>query len=1270
MRRWFPTSLVVLAAAWAAAADLAALNAPDGAWCFRRGELAIDRCAAVNTSWRGCTRLAFRARLSHDTLHTVHLLAYLVNEEGHWYQTTRMVTLETARAKAVALDMGPGSGDWVPRGHLRPWDARATEGVRLVGLKALCDGAFVGSVIVEGTTASRAAAPARARLQLLDFRAPRRVRVRQRCEVAFRLPGVVTKAGGPVNPFDPRDINVQGLFSPPGGGTDYRLVPGFYSQRHYPRWEGETKRYVPAGPAEWVIRFWPDRAGRHTCTVLVHTPQGEARVPWAFEVEPAEETAVKPGPAPGFRLRVSPVDGLITRAYNGRDPIYIHRPGGWRTDGRTPPKGDLRAWRAPIEWTARWGGYGGLGRLNLTMASQLDDVLDAAQARGIALPLSLTCDEPFGERAKYNWKDNPLNRANGGPLEAPSTFYTSSDAWLAFQNRVRYTLARWGGHPAVASWELWCTVPANGADLWHARAGEYLATWHLGPKDVRSHHPQTMPPASFSLLNTFQQREMEARSRWMAHTVIRHSAKPPVASTARATEGKESLEVIASYPGEAAIVRPVEADWHTFDRLALDVFVPKGAPNDMRVLVYLRDGDLWWYESLLPAYLRPGDWTKLLVDLSGETTAWTPRGHEKTFDRYALQRVRVIGLRVFGHRPYQGPVYIDNIQLWHDPAPRRRLHVKVLDVKANAEPVPRLSKFELRFRLSETFANPFDPEVVDIRGVFTAPGGAKASVPAFFDQDYERHLTDGHEVLTPRGRPHWALRFTPAEAGPYTYTVTLNGKALPALSNQTFLCVASGHTGFVRRSKADPRYFELSTGQFFYPIGMNLRSPSDNRKPYDNSYALPEGKGTFIYDEYYKKLTENGMNWARVWQCPWWCGLEWTRKWPGFHGLGRYNLESAWRFDYVLEQAARRGIYVQVCLTNHGQITIERNIDRQWDSNPLNAELGEDGPLRRAADFYTDARAKKLFRQRLRYIVARWGYSPNLMAWALFSEMEFTEAYWRDAGGRKDDEGSVRCPVVAQWVGEMAAHLKSIDPFGHLVTTHFSHPWRGFDVWSRPELDLVQSNAYSAFQQLGGDWDDRSSGDVARAVDRYYERYMERFNRPVLIAEFGGHWMRNPADRLDAELHAGTWAAVTSHLAGATGFWWWLHVHFTDQYHHYRAAARFVAGEDRRGQNLRQDELTVEASGGRLRARVLRNDNRAYAWVYDRRVVRSLDGIPAVDGARLRVPGLATGTYAVEFWDTYKGAVTGRAELECKGGSLRVDLPTVKNDIALKIRRR
>jgi len=459
---------IALACVCAQAGDLARL---DGQWPFPPGATSVSCETTLPAPRAPAGQLTFRARLTVQTIQPVELFAYVVTSDHLWYQTSPPVRLSGTRSVNFAVDLGPESGEWVPVGHLRPWDERASRRVRTIGLKAFGIKPLKGAVVIEGARLAKESQRPRARLRILDFSAPERARVGRLCEISFRLPPLTTAnpqdSARPLDPFDPDEINVQGLFVLPGGGNEYRLVPGFYYQGYADRWEGASGRLVPVGPGEWRIRYWPERPGPHRCTVVVHTPRGEAR----------EAPNTKRSQRAPLDLRQRWPDLVVGRDYNGRDTVYIHRPGGWRPDGRVPPPGTLNAWRPPIEWTERWGGYGGLGRYNLAVAAQFDRLLDEAARRGMSLPLALTCDEPFGERAKFNWKDNPLNKANGGPLEAPSRFFTNPAAWPHFQQRVRYVLARWGGHPAVSSWELWASMPTNGAEAWHARAGEYLATW-------------------------------------------------------------------------------------------------------------------------------------------------------------------------------------------------------------------------------------------------------------------------------------------------------------------------------------------------------------------------------------------------------------------------------------------------------------------------------------------------------------------------------------------------------------------------------------------------------------------------------------------------------------------------------------------------------------------------------------------------------------------------------------------------------------------------
>ena len=520
------------------------------------------------------------------------------------------------------------------------------------------------------------------------------------------------------------------------------------------------------------------------------------------------------------------------------------------------------------------------------------------------------------------------------------------------------------------------------------------------------------------------------------------------------------------------------------------------------------------------------------------------------------------------------------------------------------------------------------------------------------------------------------------EAGPVTAELKLDSPTF------TVSDAKNDFHGFIHPA-TDQRHFQYDDGSFYYPIGPCLRSPSDTRLPYldakwnvDNIARIGR-RGTYQYDDYLTKFGEAGINWARVWMCSWWCALEWRRDWHGYQGFGRYNLLNAWRLDYILKKCEENGVRVDLGLINHGQFT--QDIDTEWNNNPYNAALG--GPLTAASEFFTDKAAKIAHQNRLRYVVARYAHSPSIFAWSLCSEMEFTEEYERHVKwGQRD----MPAPNIENWVEEMADFLKATDPYHHMVTTHFSHPERGENTLMQPGVDFATSNAYSAFDEI-----QRPDGafDASYALAAFWggNDHLEGFHifkKPALVEEQGRHWIgvetrggrmqeNNTREQLDADLHAGLWGSMVQPLAGATGYWWWLHVHFDNRYDEYRALANFMKGEDMRpmkGESALEpvSRENIEASGGQfLCGRALKSDLRMYAWIYHART--PLGGpVEEISGGAMHITKLKPGDYTIEYWDTYKGAISSTATLNVTDENQRVELklPNVNRDIAIKLKRR
>ncbi|HEX6972142.1 MAG TPA: hypothetical protein VF234_07970, partial [Limnochordia bacterium] len=226
---------------------------------------------------------------------------------------------------------------------------------------------------------------------------------------------------------------------------------------------------------------------------------------------------------------------------------------------------------------------------------------------------------------------------------------------------------------------------------------------------------------------------------------------------------------------------------------------------------------------------------------------------------------------------------------------------------------------------------------------------------------------------------------------------------------------------------------------------------------------------------------------------------------------------------------AKRGIHIILVLQNHGQFSARTN--PEWASNPYNRANG--GPLARPADFFTDPRARALTKQRYRYIVARWGYRTNLLAWELFNEVDLTDDY--------------DSPAVAAWHAEMASYIKSIDPFDHPVTTSFSNPARDPRVWRLPEIDFTNTHFYGV-------------PDIAALVVKHDGEKSDRYGKATFSAEFGPDW-RGPsqADTAGVNLHNALWVSPFSGATATAMTWWWdNYIHPRDLYSHFRSLAAFL----------------------------------------------------------------------------------------------------------------
>ena len=317
--------------------------------------------------------------------------------------------------------------------------------------------------------------------------------------------------------------------------------------------------------------------------------------------------------------------------------------------------------------------------------------------------------------------------------------------------------------------------------------------------------------------------------------------------------------------------------------------------------------------------------------------------------------------------------------------------------------VAAFERWEVIVPLSVGEAEAFDPERVSVVGVFEHEAGKRFRVPGFGFRDYRYAIDPAtrEERLTAAGESELRVRFAPPLPGRYAWRieVALHGEPKPG-QNGEFVATRPRGKGPLRRAEGR-RYLQTASGEGVFLIGQNV-AWSTEAAPLDDLLR------------YVREMAASGQNCLRLWHCTWCLGFE-------HEATGRYDLERAWKLDRLLEECERRGVYVVLCLDNAHDIK-----DRK---SPYWKGLGRERPgITKPTEFFTSEHARRAFRNRIRYAVARWGYSSAIAAWELCNEIEYAVL------GPLELNSEVRDRYFRPWLDEMAAHTRKWDAHGHLVT--------------------------------------------------------------------------------------------------------------------------------------------------------------------------------------------------------------------------------------------
>lgn len=582
-------------------------------------------------------------------------------------------------------------------------------------------------------------------------------------------------------------------------------------------------------------------------------------------------------------------------------------------------------------------------------------------------------------------------------------------------------------------------------------------------------------------------------------------------------------------------------------KLSIEVAISDGNGEPVNGTIFIKDKDGLWFQSRKEFQISPTGWQLLEVDLSADG-GMIPLGHGATWNSQYLSSMLAAGVSLYSNINQNITVRCRNLRF---SGHREFLPLNVINWQIT-EVAMQNQMFQSDFNLSREYYNPYDPDEVEVNVEICGPGGIKKTFPAFFTQDFTRRRHFTREINLPAGRHYWAFRFTPPCPGEYLLRLSVTDMYGPNKIYSEWKKIQvkpSSLPGFVRVSQRDRRYLEFSSGEFFFPVGINIHTNIDLRSERQFRFGHLPDRGTFDYDEYWAALSANGVNAAEVWMASWSFALEWNSSQPYYYGLGRYNLANAWRLDHVLNDAAAKGIYIHLTLDNHGKLSGVS--DQEWEDNPFNINnsfsVANAGLFAEPEEFFTNSKAAKYNRQRNRYIAGRWGAYTNIFGIEFWSEVNLVGNF----------EKIYASGEIDTWHRNAVLEFREFDQGNHLLTTHYCGDYLNLLKYSRliemRDFDYVAGDAYRH--------------NNIHFVDqmRWHGTKLNVFKKPLLTTEFGGTAMAGKPEQVVGDIHSGLWSAFFKSQACVPFLWWHDFIHLNNHYPHYRGFTTFIKGIDWRG---------------------------------------------------------------------------------------------------------
>jgi hypothetical protein len=530
--------------------------------------------------------------------------------------------------------------------------------------------------------------------------------------------------------------------------------------------------------------------------------------------------------------------------------------------------------------------------------------------------------------------------------------------------------------------------------------------------------------------------------------------------------------------------------------------------------------------------------------------------------------------------------------------------LKIWVERTNQTVVGLYEKFEIIVGLDgASYNNPYDPDQIDIRAVFTSPSGKKWNIFGFYDNYLNAN--------------QWKIRFAPNETGSWSYYLTVTDAGGSGQSETyQFNAIASTHHGWLHVSDDNPRYLEHDDGTSFYGVGMcypwnvyktglsRLASFGANLFFYWNGTYDGAGNGGG------KNLIESVNS-----------------------GLGRYDQHKSARLDELIQWSEELNLGMVLVIWPHDYFCDQfAGWPVGWFSNPYKS-------LCAAKDIYGHQQAFEYQQKQYRYIIARWGYSRALAAWQIICEITGTD------GWEFGDHA-----VAEQWCQKVHDYFQMNDPFRH-PTTGSQHGYvtcdwpKGYAIFDLPNREIYEAQGFSY------DPNNRLRSSYQNYV-RITRQIWNDFQKPIICGETGYSltFVEAGTPEYVQLYHNALWATLATGMAG-TPFWWAYgggNIVTEEMLQQMKVLAGYVKTIAVAHTIFSPAAISAE----KCDAYALKSDSLAFGWI------RQIDNLN-VSGCTFKLSGMADGAYFIHWFDTWSGQVLQTDLQICCNRTITATIPNL-----------